>query len=232
MDVSDEERERILDEEIFTAMRLLAMVYPPGCKGAIVIPEDVIVKKSKNKLTLHWWVVKIFKLIDKRIWRVFMKKLIILIVIMISIPLFSKGLWDESISTDEITDLVTKVYMTDPGKDFSLIFYDMDNDKSIDYIKFFFFKKYLNNGDSGKMTVRFDKNEPLEYVVYQDGSGAFMTDLDDVSNLLSLMANSKKMIIRIESYDGSLYTESVNLIPLQKKIKVFSENSPLGRVEE
>jgi len=67
MEVSDEAKERMLDEEIAVIMHLLAVVYPPGCNDVISLPviPDMI-KKSKNRLTLHLCIVKIFKLIDKR----------------------------------------------------------------------------------------------------------------------------------------------------------------------
>jgi hypothetical protein len=63
MEVSDVEKERILDEQIRAAMTLLAVLYPPGCENVIELPG---VKKSKIKLTLRSIVVKICKLIDKR----------------------------------------------------------------------------------------------------------------------------------------------------------------------
>jgi hypothetical protein len=68
MDVSEREQERILDEQIYAAMKLLAVIYPPGCKEVIDLPGHVSGKKSENKLTPRSIVVKICKLIDKRIW--------------------------------------------------------------------------------------------------------------------------------------------------------------------
>jgi len=65
MEVSDEAKERKLDEEIAVIMHLLAVVYPPGCNDVIRIPEiPDMIKKSKNRLTLHLCIVKIFKLIE------------------------------------------------------------------------------------------------------------------------------------------------------------------------
>jgi len=66
MDVSDDEVERKLDEEIVVIMNLLAVVYPVGCDGVIEIPADAIKKKSENRLTLRSMIVKIFKLIESR----------------------------------------------------------------------------------------------------------------------------------------------------------------------
>jgi len=46
MDISDEVRERILDEEIALIMHLLAVIYPPGCDRVIEIPTTICSKKE------------------------------------------------------------------------------------------------------------------------------------------------------------------------------------------
>jgi len=68
MDVSDEIKERMLDEEIYAAMVLLAVIYPPGCSEMIVIPEEGFVKKSKNRLTLRLLNINLYKLIVNKGW--------------------------------------------------------------------------------------------------------------------------------------------------------------------
>lgn len=67
MEVSDREKERILDEQIRAAMTLLAVLYPPGCENVIELPGAIQQKKSKYKLTLRSVIANICKLIDKRI---------------------------------------------------------------------------------------------------------------------------------------------------------------------
>jgi len=83
MDVSDEIKERMLDEEIYAAMVLLAVIYPPGCSEMIVIPEEGFVKKSKNRLTLRLLNINLYKLIVKLKRSVFMKKFLLVLLAML-----------------------------------------------------------------------------------------------------------------------------------------------------
>jgi hypothetical protein len=68
MEVSDFEVERILDEQIYAAMKLLAVIYPPGCREVIPVPNEHAQKKSKNRLTLRIMVINLYKLIVNKGW--------------------------------------------------------------------------------------------------------------------------------------------------------------------
>lgn len=91
MEVSDKEKERILDEQIYAAMRLLAVIYPPGCKEKINLPDNAVRKKSENKLTLRSIVVKICKLIDKR--RMYMKRFLMIFIAALLFASCSNGVY-------------------------------------------------------------------------------------------------------------------------------------------
>lgn len=149
---------------------------------------------------------------------------VILVLALIPATVNSKGskkVWEISTNKDEMNDEITKIYIANINKNFSIVLFDTVDDKKVDSIKFFFGNRYLNNGDYGKFYLRFDKNEAKETEVLYDDSGVFINDEEEIKSILTDMIASTSLAVRAFNYDGEQYDETVKLGLLKPILKQF-----------
>ncbi len=155
-----------------------------------------------------------------------MKTKIIIIAFIISfIPVCliskpSKQVWKIQTTKDKMNDVVTKIYITEINKNFSIILFDEYDDKIIDNIKFFYGKRYLSS-DSGQLEIRFNEDSSSNYFASYEKNSVFISSETDIDFILKKMIGSKTMIIRAYDYEGREYDESVNLEKLKETLKLF-----------